>query len=393
MTILLASILRASKGALFLIAGLVLAGCTQPASIVGIDGATGAEKWRLQDGTSVFSCVGDLVLVVRDEHLAALDGRTGQPLWKSDLQPALDRRPLDVGGAIVVVSANQDLCLVDAKDGAVRWRVPFGRGGLVLGSSDDGSIAALGTAPESDGALELRQIDRLGAAHGRLRIEGLELGAVARLTVAGAIATIASHDGDLVVVDFEAGTVYSSGEIHPAIAPCIAGSRVVAVRKDGSLVMIDAKTGEEGWRIGALPTAATLGVANGIIWLGGSHGALVGVEIDSGEIRFSIADSGTDGRIVRDSRLLGDPTPALILQQGTGLAIVDATKGKVATRFEIRDLVATFARIGPRAFTRTDDGRVAGFDLENRRKAFESNPGSRAETAIVVVTRDGTAVL
>ncbi len=381
------SISRLVVHVIVVLAACLATSCTQPSAVVGIDAATGKELWRLEDGARALGAAGDVVLISRDDRFAAIDAATGKERWTSDFAPAATQTLRVHGDAVAVVRADGALALVAWKDGAVRWSKPLPRGTLVVAESDDGTLATLDTA------LDLTVFEaRNGDARSKIHLDGLEAGAVARLVAGGEIACFATYAGDLFAVDVGSGHVAAVGDVHPNISPRLDGGRVIAVRKDGTLAAIDAKTGEEAWRVGALPAAATLAVENGIAWVGGQRGAMVGVAVANGEVRFGLPDAGTDACVVRD---LAESTSGsrLVVRQGDGLALVESRSGRVAKAIGFTSRIAASARVGEQAFVRGADGRAAGFDLTSGAKLFDVAPGSVASTAVVVVVSGNAIVL
>ena len=128
--------------------------------VVGVDIATGSERWRLDPGSSVVAATPSLVVLgaaMTDPRSSATPGRlhavdraTGAPVWTSDVRYAFSggsigaRLSGTVSGELLVVPTGETMTGIDLTTGAVLW-TSDGVGdmgaadGVVVGTATDGS--------------------------------------------------------------------------------------------------------------------------------------------------------------------------------------------------------------------------------------------------------------
>jgi outer membrane protein assembly factor BamB len=117
----------------------------------GIDVASGVVRWRVRLGDGIgyaphsrpVATGGRLYLADRDA-LHALDGRTGQVVWSRPVEEGIGEgtAPLVVDDRIYLSAVGAALYALDAADGAVAWKAPFGSTHPVLA----GPVACVGSA-------------------------------------------------------------------------------------------------------------------------------------------------------------------------------------------------------------------------------------------------------
>jgi outer membrane protein assembly factor BamB len=101
------------------------AATTGPASVMGLDPATGEERWaRLAgDATGVLDAEG-LLLVAQTDQLVAYDPSTGAAAWCRPGATGTGPRPAVAGGVLAVMGDGR-LAGVDVRTGETRWSVPL----------------------------------------------------------------------------------------------------------------------------------------------------------------------------------------------------------------------------------------------------------------------------
>jgi outer membrane protein assembly factor BamB len=273
--------------------------------------------WRVQTAGPVRSSptvAGDAVYVGSDDGtLYALDRRTGTVRWRRAFAGGVSSTPAAAAGLVFVATTDQCVAL-DGRDGAERWRVPFGRElgfpwGHESGDRYRSSPVVAGDAlviGAGDGVL--RAVD---AATGAIRWTH-DLGAVIRSSpaVADGIVFVGAADGSVYAVDLATGrrrwrfdtegralqsanfgfdrrTVQSS--------PAVADGRVFIGARDGFFYAIDAVSGKQLWRgdhkvswINASPA-----VQGDLTIVGSSDGRFVqAVDVASGSERWRAATGG-----------------------------------------------------------------------------------------------------
>lgn len=110
-------------------------------TVVALDAATGAERWRGQAGAALSAGVGSdgqrAAVVTRGNELVVLD--QGRPLWKVQLRSRTTTAPLVAGERVFVMGVDRAVHAYDALDG--RWLWALQRQGEALTLSQPGLLA------------------------------------------------------------------------------------------------------------------------------------------------------------------------------------------------------------------------------------------------------------
>ena len=261
----------------------------------GLDLATGAERWRYAlspdvdpQSRAVFASVaadGPDALVGSKRELAALDARTGVPMWSADPVPdgtdtqSLAAVAIDRGLAVGVFHrALGGVIAFDRATGVLRWRFfddlatginasPVIAGNTVFVSNAMTDVFALDATTG-----ELRWTTRLDAA-------GFDWGNATVGTPAYAhdVLVVPTLYDDAVGLDARSGFVLwrhrgNAGALHTvhyrgggyggfAASPAITGDIVWLAGTDGAITALDLHTGAELWRTTGPPVLAGLAVA------------------------------------------------------------------------------------------------------------------------------------
>ena len=216
---------------------------TRAGETMAVDRRTGEIRWAYAAGTtgSTPTAVGDRVYLGA-KSLLALDGRTGERLWRADAVPD-HAGELAATADTVFAESDGTLFAVDAADGSVRWRTGLEQtvyGGPVVGEE---VVAMMG----SNGLLQVRS-----------RADGSERWSVQFDRAAQAAPAIA--DGVVYAVDespyacraYDAASgeqlwdtdLGVGSEDRPAVDP-----ETVYVSNQGTLDLLDRETGEIRRRI------------------------------------------------------------------------------------------------------------------------------------------------
>lgn len=97
-------------------------------AVVGLDAATGAERWRHDVGAVLDPkrpvVVGDVVVVEAVLGLTVLSRASGQVLWRLELVRD-DARDVTVVDDLVVIGSRGEVHAHDLADGRQRWAAPL----------------------------------------------------------------------------------------------------------------------------------------------------------------------------------------------------------------------------------------------------------------------------
>jgi outer membrane protein assembly factor BamB len=250
------------------------------AAILGLEAATGAERWRAE-GAQWAGRAGDLLLAARDGAFAGHDLGTGRLRW-ARASPA-PRAAARLRGGALVVASGAGLTALDPTTGRVRWRFapPAARalhlghfGPLALAASDTGFLYAV----DADGRLAWR-----------LHLPGPPVGPPQPLVADGLVLCSTELGGALVRFDAATGlrrfeAALDFGPAGPAvpfaglIAVCgsVGGDPVVAAVDDrGALAWTDAAPLPGPLAAGALPSSVVVKTAGGACAAIGRRGELL----------------------------------------------------------------------------------------------------------------------
>jgi len=271
------------------------------------------QKWSAQiaTGHSFAPAVANGIVYVGsgDQHLYALDAKTGAQVWNAATGGAIVSSPAVADGAVYVGTTDSHVYAFDAETGALRWATPVGgyevtspvtvAKGLVYAGTIGGAFAIStktgivkwSTGPiihvewaapaVSDGiayfgnaANELRAFDAgTGASLWSQYLQGYGSSVSAPATYKGSV--FISDGMHLWAFDAKTGQMHwTSPEAYaPDSGIAIADGHVYAMDVTGLLQTYDAATGALKWtNTGQFRDYAVPALANGVIYLGGSSG-------------------------------------------------------------------------------------------------------------------------
>jgi len=270
------------------------------------------QKWSAQIAVSAASApaVANGVVYVGsyDNHLYALDAKTGAQVWSAATGGAIWSSPAVADGVVYVGSADSHVYAFDAETGALRWATPVGypvaapvtvAKGLVYAGTVGGAFAISaktgivkwttgagvhiesaapavsdGVAYFGNGSDQLNAFDaKTGASLRSQNLAGVTVLPSAPATYKGSV--FISDGSHLWAFDAKAGQMrwanYDSDAVDSGIA--IAGGHVYVMDLTGLLETYDAATGAlKSTNTGQLRDRAVPALANGVIYLGGSNG-------------------------------------------------------------------------------------------------------------------------
>jgi len=264
----------------------------------------GSSRWRMnpapeeeQDGFGggLAYADGTVYYAAGFAALVALDADTGAERWRVRLPTPSHAAPSVNGGRIVVVTIDNRVIALDARDGSTTWvfDAPPATAALLGGATP--AVAAGGVVA----AMTTGEVVAFRAANGRVTWDDA-LTAVRRVGVAEAIPAVRA-------------------------SPVISGGKVIAVGAAGFTAGIDFATGARVWdrTIGGAQTPA---VAGGFAFVATDRGDLAALSAEDGRVAWSVdmrAAEGPDG--VRDadpySYIFAGPVAAggnLVVVRGDG---------------------------------------------------------------------------
>jgi outer membrane protein assembly factor BamB len=258
-----------------------------------------------------------LYVAAADGKLSALNRFTGAVRWQVDVHEELTTTPTLSEGRLFVMSSEESITAVDAKEGKSLWKFhrdpPGGftiRGNArpraghqsIFAGFADGTVAAL--QPQDGVARWTRQVSGAGDYLDVDWIEAPE--GDHRIYVASAKAGVMAIDGNT-------GETAWTAPIPGANHVLVDGPRVIAGGK-GAIVALDRLAGAQLWKIELkkerYPTQPV--TINGLVLVAEDRGALLGVDAQTGEARGAF-DPGS-----------GFSQPALVLP---GIAFIISNGG------------------------------------------------------------------
>lgn len=112
-------------------------------TLLGLDAATGQERWRAQTGAELSAGVGSdghtHAVVTRDNELVVFDGT--RVAWRTRLPGSVSTAPLVAGARVFVLAVDRAVSAYDAADGRLLWRMQ--RPGDPLTLEQDGLLSAV----------------------------------------------------------------------------------------------------------------------------------------------------------------------------------------------------------------------------------------------------------
>ncbi|WP_111413446.1 outer membrane protein assembly factor BamB [Billgrantia lactosivorans] len=296
------------------------------------------------------------VIYAADERgrVMALDSRSGERRWQTDLEVGVSSGLTAVAGQVYLGTRNGEVLAVSQSNGEVSWRArvssevlaaPQPNNELLIVQSVDGTVTALDrlTGRErwvhttTEPALTLRGtgtptvIDpvtfagfangrlvtldnrsgqplwerRIAVPRGRSEIDRMvDLGGQPVLTPDGRL-FVTSYNGRLVALEAPSGEVLWEREHSSYQTPVLVGDRLFTVNEASHVIALDARSGEEVWRNrdleGRWLTAPAF--ADGNLVLGDFEGHVHLLDVESGDFtaRTRIDGSGISVRPVTES--------------------------------------------------------------------------------------------
>ena len=188
-------------------------------------------------------------------NLVALDGATGAEVWRMSANSPIHASPLAGAGRVFVTTNDSELFAVDARTGEVQWtQSAIAEPARMLSSPSPALVGETLVAPFASGEI----IAMLSANGRRLWSEALtRAGTTTSLStindIAGRPAVVdgvvfaASQSGTFAAVEMRTGVRLWEKPIASVQTPWVAGDFVFVVSTTGELVAMDTKTGGVKW--------------------------------------------------------------------------------------------------------------------------------------------------
>ncbi|HVV82968.1 MAG TPA: PQQ-binding-like beta-propeller repeat protein [Kofleriaceae bacterium] len=292
------------------------------ASVVGLDLATGAVRWRHPTHAPVPSSPaidgGLAVLAEQDGTIEAVDVATGAHRWSFALGAGLPSRATTLWAAptisdgLVHVAVQDRLVALELATGHPRWKQEIAAPDPWLGSEAAITVTGGAALVALDRDLGVSSWDAATGAPRWANLSSATVAVNASPIVVGGIAYVANARGDLSALELATGNVLWSVPLTAGgfdwgysitATPAYADGRLFVATQWSRMDAIDAATGAVRWQTAARPgplelahyRAAEAGftaspvVTGDVVWIGHPDGTLVGHDVADGTVRFSMS--------------------------------------------------------------------------------------------------------
>ena len=278
-----------------------------------------------------------------DQHIHALDRRSGEAVWAYATEDIIEAPPLVLEGVVYAGSSDYFLHAIDARTGEGRWRF----------ETDDRVLGSANWAVGPDGALRI---------------------------------LVGSYDTHLYCLDAKAGTELWRYKTDNYVngTPAILGEKVVFGGCDSGIHVVSSQTGERlaKFDLGEESyIAGSVGLADGRAYFGHYGNAFVCVDLEDGEVLWSLQG---------DQAFFSSPaiTPDRVVFGGRDKRVycVDRADGSELWSFRTRRKVdASPVVCGDRVIVGSGDGRMYLLDLEDGEELWSFEVGRSIFSSPAVV--------
>ena len=262
--------------------GIVYVGAND-GKVYALDAITGSLEWSHGTGGVVYSSpvvtAGIVYAASEDGTLYALSAATGKVKWSYPTGDGMDSSPAVVDGVVYVGSWDDNVYALSASTGALVWSYTTGGGvssspavanGTVFVGSDDGYVYALSAATGSvTWSYRVGGVGELSPAvdDGVVFVGGWSYSKAPAYGHAKLYALDASTGAPKWVQKFGSGPAYSS--------PAVANGVVYIGRLDGTVLALDAATGDTDWSyLTGGDVYSSPAIADGTVYVGSYSGVL-----------------------------------------------------------------------------------------------------------------------
>ncbi len=258
--------------------------------MIALDAGNGATLWRVRidaPARSAPTAAGGLVFAVAQSGaIIALDQATGKEVWTASSGGTGagllgSSSPAVAGNLMVAPTSSGEILAFDAASGAPKW------GATVAGGSRASAVTSLQDASASpvihDGIVYATGVGgaliAVSAATGET-VWSQTIGSAHTPIVSGGALFLIDLDDRMVAFDRAKGTALWATQLPVTrtrasrttwAGPVLVGGRLTAVSVDGSIIQVDARTGEAGApsQVGLDGAIAPIVVNGGVVVLGG----------------------------------------------------------------------------------------------------------------------------
>jgi outer membrane protein assembly factor BamB len=375
-------------------------------SLYAVDAVTGEAQWTFETGGPVRSSpavVEDTVYVGSDDnHLYAVDAASGEETWRFQTREAVASSPAVVNGTVYVGSDGTDVYAVDAASGEGEWTRQTGGGESAAPAVVDDTVYVWNI----DGT-----VTALDAATGD------------RQWVVGTEDAASTPDGTLDAgtgVSVDRPTTVAPGDAQPPLqasgalrsSPAVANGTVYVQRQSGTVVALDAVTGDRQWSAGmsgtgdsstsgdgGIPARAstaddqpgTVGarsavqvrgsvasspvVAAGTVYAGSPDGTVAALDAATGERQWSVQTGGLSASS-SDGIYTELSTAQTVSPMSLSLAVVGVSGGAGGS---------SDSSDGGTVYVGSLDGRVYALDAATGDRMWQSDASGQGGSSLTVV--------
>lgn len=269
--------------------------------VYALDGQSGQEVWRFKTEASVnFSpaVAAGTIYVVSAGYGYALDSSTGQEQWRFKAEGQFSMTPLTSDTTVYLGSDQGWLYALDNQTGRERWRYKAGNAILPY-ATVAGKTLYVGSQDHFLYALELE------TGREKWRFDAGNWLSAAPIEVAGLV-YVGSYDEYLYVLKAETGQEQQRYDLGKAVrtSATLAAGMIYFGSYDSYLHAVEGATGEEKWRfkMGKQTRSAAV-VAEGVIFIGSGDGYLYEVDARTGT---ELARYGVDSHLYTAPTVVGD---------------------------------------------------------------------------------------
>jgi outer membrane protein assembly factor BamB/signal recognition particle receptor subunit beta len=312
-------------------------------------------RWRYQTHGRVQSSPavagGRVYVGSGDNHIYALDARTGAVQWRYETDGRVRSSPAFADGRVYVGSSDRHIYALDARTGTVQWRYQtygqvksspaFADGRVYVGSFDN-------------------QIYALDARTGRMQWRYKTGGGSSSPAVADGRVYVGSRDRHIYALDARTGAVQWRYRTRGYVwsSPAVADGRVYVGSSDNHIYALDARTGRMQWRYetGGSVTSSPV-VADGRVYVGSHDRHIYALDARTGAVQWRYET----GSWVRSSPAFADGR-VYVGSNNHYIYALDARTGAVQWRYETGDRVLSSPAVaGEHVYVGSDDGHIYAF--------------------------------
>jgi outer membrane protein assembly factor BamB len=282
--------------------------------LIALDAATGQEKWRLAARGRIASTpavAGGVVYFGADSTFYAVDARTAQERWRVTTRGLISSSPAVVEN-VVYFCSGKDFYAINAPTHREKWRFAYTAAPVPEGTADAAEdkmrlLACPGALAVVDGMVYAAMFDggivALNARTGQQTWSVLlSMGTTTSSpAVAAGVVYVARGDSALHARSARHGGekwMFRAGDdVGSAVA--VAREKVFFGTEHGSIIAVNALTGQEVWRFktdGQTEKGENLvsspAVAGGVVYVGGIDGVLYALDAANGRVKWSYRTGG-----------------------------------------------------------------------------------------------------